>query len=69
MINRLREKIAGHEFAFHGASLPLFANFGMAGSEGGEKLELRTLLQQADAALLEAKRAMQTVPREPALQE
>jgi diguanylate cyclase (GGDEF)-like protein len=69
VIDRLREKIAGHEFAFHGVSLPLFANFGMAGSEGGEKLELRTLLQQADAALLEAKRAAQTAPREPALQE
>jgi diguanylate cyclase (GGDEF)-like protein len=68
VINRLREKIAGHEFAFHGVSLPLFANFGMVGSEGGEKLELRTLLQQADATLLEAKRATQTAPREPAMQ-
>jgi len=60
VINRLREKIANHDFSFHDVALPLFANFGLAGSEGGERLELRTMLQQADAALLEAKRSAQT---------
>ena len=68
VINRLRDKITNCDFTYHGVALPLFANFGLAGSEGGERLELRTLLQQADAALLEAKRAIQTAPREPAMQ-
>lgn len=68
VLNRLRDKIANYDFTYHGVALPLFANFGLAGSEGGERLELRTLLQQADAALLDAKRAMQTAPREPAMQ-
>lgn len=69
VIQRLREKIASYEFTYHGVALPLFANFGMAGSEGGEKLELRTLLQQADRALLEAKGTAQSAPREPAIQD
>jgi len=56
VLNRLREKIASHDFTYQGVALPLFVNLGMAGSEGGERLELRTMLQQADAALLEAKR-------------
>src|SRR5438477_254176 len=60
VLNRLREKIANYDFSFHGTALPLFANFGMAGSEGGEQLQLRAMLQQADAALLEAKRTAQT---------
>ncbi len=60
VINRLRDKIANYDFSFHDVAVPLFANFGLAGSEGGERLELRTMLQQADAALLEAKRAAQT---------
>ena len=60
VLNRLRDKIANHDFSFHDVALPLFANFGLAGSEGGERLELRTMLQQADGALLEAKRAAQT---------
>lgn len=69
VIQRLREKIASYDFTYHGVALPLFANFGMAGSEGGEKLELRTLLQQADRALLEAKGTAQSAPREPAIQD
>src|SRR5437762_1653522 len=60
VLNRLREKIANYDFSFHGTALPLFANFGMASSEGGEQLQLRAMLQQADAALLEAKRTAQT---------
>jgi len=60
VIGRLREKIANHDFSFNGTALPMLANFGLAGSEGGERLELRTMLQQADAALLESKRAAQT---------
>ena len=60
VLNRLRDKIANYDFSFHDVALPLFANFGLAGSEGGERLELRTMLQQADGALLEAKRAAQT---------
>lgn len=68
VLNRLREKIATYDFSYHGVALPFFANFGMAGSEGGEPLELRKLLQQADAALLEAKGTVQTSVREPAIQ-
>ncbi len=60
VVDRLRENLANHEFTFHGTALPLFANFGVAGSEGGERLELSALLQQADAVLLEAKRVAQT---------
>ena len=60
VLNRLRDKIANYDFSFHDVALPLFANFGLAGSEGGERLELRIMLQQADGALLEAKRAAQT---------
>jgi diguanylate cyclase (GGDEF)-like protein len=59
VVDRLRQKLADHEFLFHGAALPLFAEFGVAGSQGGERLELGTLLQQADVALLKAKRAAQ----------
>ena len=59
VLNRLRDKLAGYDFTFHGAALPLFANFGLAGSDGNEQVELGALLQQADAALLEAKRAAQ----------
>ena len=62
VINRLRDKIANYHFSYHGTALPVFANFGLAGSEGGERLELRTTLQQADAALLEAKRAALAIP-------
>lgn len=69
VIDRLRDKIANYDFSCHGTALPLFANFGLAGSEGGERLELRTMLQQADAALLEAKRAAHAAAREPAMQE
>src|SRR5215472_9937463 len=69
VINRLRDKIANYDFFYHDVSVPLFANFGMAGSEGGERLEWRSLLQQADTALLEAKRAAQTQLKEPAIQE
>jgi len=60
VLNRLRDKIANYDFFIHDVALPLFANFGLAGSEGGERLELRTMLQQVDGALLEAKRAAQT---------
>jgi hypothetical protein len=56
------------DFFNHDVALPLFANFGMAGSEGSERIESRALLQQADTALLEAKRAAQTQLREPAIQ-
>ena len=59
VINRLREKIANFDFSFHDVPLPLFASFGLAGSERGEKLELAALLQEVDAALLQAKRAAQ----------
>ena len=60
VVNRLREKLAKHESTFDGATLPLFANFGIAGSAEGERLELNTLLQRAEAALLEARRCAQT---------
>ena len=69
VISRLRDKIANYDFFYHDVSVPLFANFGMAGSEGGERLEWRSLLQQADTALLEAKHSAQTQLKEPAIQE
>lgn len=69
VISRLRDKIASHDFSYNGVTLPLFISFGLAGSEGGERLELRSLLQQADAALLEAKRAAHSAVGETVVQE
>src|SRR5215469_2608259 len=34
VLNRLREKITNYDFSFHDVAVPLFVNFGMAGSEG-----------------------------------
>ena len=64
VLSRLREKITNYDFSYHDVAVPLFANFGMAGSEGGERLDLHTLLQQANTALLEAKRAAQAQIKE-----
>lgn len=52
---RLREKLSACEFSFSGASAPLIASFGVAGSEGHEPVGLPDLLARADAALVEAK--------------
>ena len=59
-IGRLRDKIANCNFRFQDVALPVLATFGLAGSEGGESLDFPTLLQQADSALLEARRSAQT---------
>jgi len=60
VVDRIREKLAATEAAFRGTTAPLVASFGVAGSEGFDRPDLPTLLQKADAALLEAKRAIQT---------
>jgi diguanylate cyclase (GGDEF)-like protein len=59
LVDRLRAKVSDHELFYDGMSLPLFANFGVAGSQDLDPLTLPTLLQKADAALLEAKRNFQ----------
>jgi two-component system, cell cycle response regulator len=60
VVNRLLEKLNNYDFSYQSMPLPLFANFGVAGSLGGERIELSTLLLQADAALLETKRGAHT---------
>ena len=62
VVDRMRERLAESEFSFYGTCAPLIASFGVAGSEGLDPLDLPTLLQKADAALLAAKRAAQSVP-------
>jgi two-component system chemotaxis response regulator CheY len=54
---RLREKIAARSLAFNGHATALTASFGVACSADCKPLELPALLQQADDALLDAKRA------------
>lgn len=53
---RFRQKLVESKFSFDGVAVPLIASFGVAVSEGRESLDLPTLLQKADAALLDAKR-------------
>lgn len=60
VVDRLRDKLAACESTFNGAATPLIASFGVAGSNGHESLELPALLMQADAALLDAKRAVRS---------
>ena len=55
LVSRLRECSAAKSFSFNGATAPLKASFGVAGSEGDKSMQLTALLRQADAALLEAK--------------
>lgn len=65
VVDRLREQLAACRLSFYGALAPLIASFGVAGSEGNERVELPTLLQKADDALLEAKHIVRTPLLEP----
>ena len=62
VVDRLREQLAGSKFTYHDTTAPLVASFGVAGSEGIAPPSLPALLEKADAALLEAKRAI-AMPR------
>jgi len=59
-MGRLRDKIANCDFRFQDVAIPVLATFGVAGSEAGDSLDFRTLLEHADSALLEARRSAQT---------
>jgi len=69
VVDRVREKLAACEFSFSGTPAPMVASIGVAGSEGVYPLDLPTLLQKADAALLETKRAIQTPPAKTMVQQ
>lgn len=60
LLGRLRERLAAKKVDFKRASAPLTASFGVARSEEGKQTDLASLLAQADAALVEAKRVAQT---------
>ena len=56
-VNRLREKFAALSFPLQGESVQVTASFGVAGYRGGDLMEFSALLQKADQALYEGKRA------------
>jgi two-component system, cell cycle response regulator len=56
-IEPLREELASHVFTFGGRNVSITASFGIAGFRGGEAQAFNMLVQQADKALYEAKRA------------
>jgi two-component system, cell cycle response regulator len=56
-IEPLREELATHIFAFGGKKVSLTASFGIAGFCGTEAPAFAALVQQADRALYEVKRA------------
>ena len=56
-IEPLREELATHVFAFGGKEVSLTASFGIAGFLGKEAPLFAALVQQADKALYEVKRA------------
>jgi len=56
-IEPLREELASHAFTFGGKRVSIAASFGIAGFRGGEAPAFNLLVQQADKALYEAKRA------------
>jgi diguanylate cyclase (GGDEF)-like protein len=56
-IEPLREELASHAFTFGGKRVSITASFGIAGFRGGEAPAFNLLVQQADKALYEAKRA------------
>jgi diguanylate cyclase (GGDEF)-like protein len=56
-IEPLREELAGYVFTFAGKNVSITASFGVAGFRGSEAPAFAALVQQADKALYEAKRA------------
>lgn len=62
MIERLQTKLAAREFTFSGATLPLVASFGAAGSEERERRGFSELLEKARARLMEAKSGAGVLP-------
>jgi two-component system cell cycle response regulator len=56
-IEPLRDELASHVFAFGGKKVSITASFGIAGFRGGDAPAFNVLVQQADKALYEAKRA------------
>jgi two-component system cell cycle response regulator len=56
-IEPLREELASHVFTFCGAKTSITASFGIAGFQGKEAPAFNALVQQADKALYEVKRA------------
>jgi diguanylate cyclase (GGDEF)-like protein len=56
-IEPLREELAGYVFRFGGKNVSITASFGIAGFQGSEAPAFAALVQQADKALYEAKRA------------
>ena len=56
-IEPLREELASHVFTFGGAKISITASFGIAGFRGKEAPAFTALVQQADKALYEVKRA------------
>ena len=59
LLSRLRGQVAAYSFPFE--SKNLCVDFGVAGSEGCKPAELLRLMEQADIALLEAKRRRRPV--------
>jgi two-component system, cell cycle response regulator len=56
-IDPLREEIATYVFTFGGKNVSITASFGLAGFQGAEAPAFSALVQLADKALYEAKRA------------
>jgi len=56
-VNRLRERFCSLQFPFKGEHIKVTASFGVAGFQGKEPQDFRSLLRQADQMLYEAKRA------------
>lgn len=55
-IERIRQQLGRHLFAFGTATINVTASFGIAGLEGNQTREFDHMLRKADAALYEAKR-------------
>jgi two-component system, cell cycle response regulator len=56
-IERLREKLAEHQFEIGNEKVSITASFGIAGFSGKDALDFTTLVRRADKALYVAKRA------------
>jgi len=55
-VERIRRQVAAHPFAWNGQEMSVTASFGLAGRTEAGKIDLRQLLEEADAALYLAKR-------------
>ena len=52
---RVRALVENHQFMFEGRTFPVTISLGVAGSNGGERLDVESLVRVADAALYRAK--------------